>query len=557
MAFKNSPRSAATDSLTPEVQAAALWTFVQGVLPRFTSHTALAVINDLAPQPNEDVKLLAKRLRKSLQKWNVPVKHANALEAAARLQGSSSWHKRKEPSPRLMLSTFGSGGEMYAPGSSCKVASWRELLPLMKRLCESQVRAGAHVLQLHPTANSLLVGMPQSTDDGRVRPVPLFNISRLSVDDDDWLADAPAVLEALRRHIEEVCHVVLDGTAVFRLLSKNARWGEALQLSFTSMVLNCELVVLRQDDPRDPESGYEIARGDEMICWSQLDLADEEEQGVEITLNGDSWRRGEARYVWELHVLKPGTFVPSLHIHRLDAEDVQRLLRRYRTAKHHSSGPLRHHEVNKHIEYLSGPAETCRVDMDRLAQVAQGAGVTLAQLISDLGGEVEAGELQRFGFVMSLAQRYSPSNPNRFIAGPMPHEMSRADDDTLLRALLPRVDTVRFRFASNISQEDRQDVRDAMNELLESLQMRKMSQAGALSLEHSTPQLVYASDGESLRLHLQERGLVMYAAVLPHLFRIKDLEAQLGAIPIPVEDISPFAFGHALFLHVETEQGGL
>ena len=40
-----------------------------------------------------------------------------------------------------------------------------------------------------------------------------------------------------------------------------------------SDVVNSELVLRREDNEDDPHSGYEIARGDELTCWHQLELS--------------------------------------------------------------------------------------------------------------------------------------------------------------------------------------------------------------------------------------------------------------------------------------------
>lgn len=40
-----------------------------------------------------------------------------------------------------------------------------------------------------------------------------------------------------------------------------------------SDVTNFELVLMREGNEGDPRSGYEIARGDELTCWHQLELS--------------------------------------------------------------------------------------------------------------------------------------------------------------------------------------------------------------------------------------------------------------------------------------------
>lgn len=73
-------------------QAEALCTFLRVKVPRVSTSLAEAVIQALAPSPSESVKGLAKRLRPLIATFGVPIKHAAALEAAARIQGQDNWH---------------------------------------------------------------------------------------------------------------------------------------------------------------------------------------------------------------------------------------------------------------------------------------------------------------------------------------------------------------------------------------------------------------------------------------------------------------------------------
>lgn len=87
------PAPGASDYPSPSEQARALHSFLSAKHPRMALSLAQAVIQKLVPSKNEPVKLLAERLKPSLVQSGIRIKHAAALEAAARIQGHSSWHQ--------------------------------------------------------------------------------------------------------------------------------------------------------------------------------------------------------------------------------------------------------------------------------------------------------------------------------------------------------------------------------------------------------------------------------------------------------------------------------
>lgn len=89
-------------------------------------------------------------------------------------------------------------------------------------------------------------------------------------------------------------------------------------------------------------------------------------------------------------------------------------------------------------------------------------------------------------------------------------------------------------------------MREAVEELIDNLRVRKMRQVGMFADEHDLPLLVHAHDGEELRLTLKEHGLVVYAGVLPNFFPLDDLGDKFKGT-----NVAPFAFGHALYLHIQ------
>ena len=320
-------------------------------------------------------------------------------------------------------------------------------------------------------------------------------------------------------------------------------------ISVAADVANTELVLLREDNELKPASGFEIARGDEMTCWAQFEMAiQDHKEGSVIELNGEAWRIGAGRYVWDLSTIRPKEYVPGLTIRRLTEQDAERLLRRYRLARKIFSGRVRHHEVGKRVEYLGAPKDTYRVDLHRVLTVAHKAGYTWESLCAELGTQEEMRPELPTGFIMSIAKLLAPADPNQYFARPNKSEMVRADDDQVLRALLPRVDTVRYRLG-NVPDDAKPVIKEALSEITDSLRLRTLTKAGVfVNAENELPQLVYSQEGEDLRLKLEQLGLVLYAAALPAFYPLDNMPETVNR-----DAIAPFAFGHMLFLHIEAQ----
>ena len=71
MAAATAPSAHASSPEDLQAVALSLWTFVHLKVPRFTSDVALDVVKRLKPQPGDDPKALAKRLRALLSESGV------------------------------------------------------------------------------------------------------------------------------------------------------------------------------------------------------------------------------------------------------------------------------------------------------------------------------------------------------------------------------------------------------------------------------------------------------------------------------------------------------
>ena len=548
--------TAFTDANPPseQFQAISLWTFVHLKTPRFTSEAALDVVRHLRPVVGEDPKHLAKRLRKSLLEHGIALKHVNALDAAARLLGHTDWHaaSRAQPKATLKLTPMADAAEEL-------FADWRQLAPRLCAWCDAWLQEkGGKVFAARFGPGYAMLSVPTPKEDGpagSMDELPLLMLNPVG-DAEHWLQDAPAAFETLRRHLEESGQAVLDGVAVLQLCNRYSQGVLDHLPSIPQAVrptdaCNSELVLLREDDELMPGSGYEIARGDELTCWSQLHLAIKDHKSEEITLDDGAWRIGGGRYVWQLSTIHPKDFVPGLVVTMLSETDSEKLLRRYKLVQRVLSNSFRHHEVTKRLQYLSGPSDSYRVDLHRLLLTLNEVGLTWEGFCQETGMPQAMVPELPVGFVMSIIERLKPKDPNRFFALPSRAELTRADDDSLLRTLLPRIDIVRYRIVRGVSDEVRQTVREAIDEFGTSIRMQALTASGQLTNpDDPLPYLVYAGDGEELRLKLEAEGLVMYAGVMPHLFTTEGLVEKLP-------NMWSYAFGHSLFLDVDFVEGGV
>ncbi len=548
--------------LSPEAQAAALWTYVQGRTSRFTLEAAIDLIAHLKLRQGEAPKALAKRLRKALQAQGIAFKHTHALHAASRLCGYDSWHTNEEAGvPRLRFSTLDTDAVRET-----EFSSWAELAG---ELCAWTNRLLARgqlplsVLTLSFTGDVINLSTPVPSAEGakqqRSQAWPLGTISSI-VNDPHWLDDAVDAFEKLRRLIEEGGKAVLDGYAVLRFCatSRDENWQ---QMAVTvSDAPNSELVLMREDNEDDPRSGYEIARGDELTCWHQLELSLRDERtdampDVQVTIPNEgvgAWYVNGIRYVWALETLKPQAYVPGRVNRGLGIPDCNHLLRRYKLAKRIHGKSFKHKEQSKHVDYLSGPPENYRVDLHFMLHRLKEAGLTWDGYIEKFGVEpLTMQDVLPVGFVFQLLQNLHIENPNKIFARPNFSEMARVDDDTLMRALMPRVETVRFVMPLDVDEHTATTLRGAVDDFNSGLRLQKLVAAGGLEMETELPHLVYASEAEQLCGTVDELGFVMYVAVVPHLHSIKGLVPDMPELP----DMWPWALGNALFLRFE-RQGG-
>ena len=109
--------------------------------------------------------------------------------------------------------------------------------------------------------------------------------------------------------------------------------------------------------------------------------------------------------------------------------------------------------MTKRLQYLSGPSDIYRVDLHKLLLALNDAGLTWEGFCQEVEMQQAMVPELPVGFAMTIIERLKPKDPNLFFALPSRAELARADDDSLLRTLLPRIDIVRYRIVRGVSDE--------------------------------------------------------------------------------------------------------
>ncbi|MDT4845768.1 hypothetical protein FQZ97_797640 [compost metagenome] len=350
---------------------------------------------------------------------------------------------------------------------------------------------------------------------------------------------------------------MLDGYATLSLCANSHdRLGD-LSAVTASDVVNSELVLLHEPDEDDPHSGYEIARGDELTCWHQLALSMRNDTTdvmpeLEIIVPKEGvgcWLVNERRYVWMLETLKPEEYVPGRVEHFIGPGDCERLFRRYLLAKRIHGTSFKYHEQTKRLEYLGSPPEDYRINLHFVLHTLNAAGLTWETYCEMFGAEpLPARDRLPVGFVLQFLQNMKVEDPNKVFATPTLSEMARIDEGSLLRTLMPRVESVRFSRPRDLEKANADKLRDAVDNFASGLRMQKFVGAGGLSMQSELPYLVYASDAAELCGSVDELGLVMYAAVMPHLLSTKGLISETPGV-----EAWPWALGNAVLLRFERQ----
>lgn len=520
-----------------QLQAANLWTFVHLKTPLFPHSAALNVVQKLATEPEDDLKKLAKRLRKELETHGVKMAHTTALTAAAKLRGFKGWNDASAQTKTAgrLIAVKPIVGDM----TSTPCADWNEAKKLLCNAADTwHESTGANLFGIKLGKNYLVLSVPVAvaTDEGPgIREDSLLMLCPSSNDDVNWLTGAEYAIEALRRRLEETGKATLDGVAVTAFCESMAD------------ALNSELVVMQSEDELDP--GFEIARGDEVECWAQMERL-EGTAGLDARLEPETgaWRLGKRRFTFDVATIRPHEYIPGLRTKVLNQDESAKLFRRYRLMRQRAAGSLPVRSSVKQFELLSAPASAYRVNLHRLLLEMNKQGLTWEGYCEEVGAAEELQPILQLGFMLPLLERLNLEDPNVVFARPVRSELIGVSDLKYFRTLLPRVHHVRFLTGKGLTEQQKAAVRDAIEELSGAILTRQMTTSpGELSDDQQIAHLAFAYDADELVASLEANDLDGFVGVMPYLKRT-DL---LNAVPNSV----PFAFGLSLYLDIDVAGG--
>jgi hypothetical protein len=527
---------------SPEVSASALFEYLHNRFPSVTLELIASALRELEVRDGEGIKAFAKRLRSVLNRRGVPIKHTAALEAAARVLNGTSWHEHRQEDLFCTLTVL-----ISQPFAESQVPTWAEAGRLMADACKAYLLAhpDIHALQVQCRSQSLFIlGSRLQKDYSDWMPIVVARpLEGSTPSGADWLKGASLALEWVRRHVEESGLAVLDGFAAVHYCERPHPWIPGLSESVTDDAPNTELVVVRNDNSLVP-GGYEVARGDELTCWLQLEQAsDEKVAKTAFSVDEDgAWRSGNARFEWKVVTLRRGEFYPGLALQPLTLAQSEKLLHRFKLSKRVVRGrPLKRRSEIKPIGPFGEAPESYRVNRSRVMRALCDAGLTWEAYCAQAGEPSWPLDSELpVGFVLSLLMHLKPQDPNFLFARPRRDQLVPLYHDEIVRAMLPRVNHVRYRTSPDVPAELKEDIVDAIENLSASTLMRR----GVFTTEDPLPDLVYSSDAEELNTALEKMGLVAYVGVMPH----------LATIPKEVElppDSVPWATGYSLFVDID------
>lgn len=513
--------ASAADAANPiddESRAAALWTFVHLKTPRFASAEALDVVRELAPRPGEDVKSLAKRLRAALTKRGVPLKHTHALEAASKLAGYKGWHVGGSDASKKPLALV-----FHAPWLNRDLDGWDDAVEVISDYVLGVVKAGGlRTFRFEFTQDSVGLHQPLSeAHDAHGRRTPFLRIV-WSEKDQGQLRSAVAAIERVRRRFEETEYdSIVDGLAAiqFCMQTPNAE-GRAED------PLNSELVVLDTDP--GAYSAAELARGNELQCWRELSVLQEENKGApdaQFTLEGMDWVSPDTRkrYHWQLSTLRStGGAVPKVVVRDLTPDESARLLRRRNMAVR-SRRYLVPEDTVRHLQVFDSDRRDVDIDW-----VAVSAHVLSERVPKEVAANaLKVGSASGRGPVSlrefeQLMNSVDADNPQAFIRMPERKHLALLEDDELLRVLVSRIESVEPLLPRGLDEERAKKASQLVDVFSTSLRMDARDDDAPINhvMPRGGPYLMHAGAGRDLLEGLADLGLVAYGGLTTYARRL-------------------------------------
>lgn len=499
-------------------RAAALWTFVHLKTPRFASADALDVVRELSPRPGEDVKALAKRLRAALARRGVFLKHTHALEAGSKLAGYKGWHVGGSEAAKKPLALV-----FHAPWLNRDLDGWDDAVEVISDYVLGVVKAGGlRTFRFEFTEDSVGLHQPLSeAHDAHGRRTPFLRIV-WSEEDQGQLRSAVAAIERVRRRFEETGYdSIVDGLAAIQFCMQTLHADGRAEDP-----LNSELVVL--DTNPGAYSAAEVARGNELQCWRELSVLQEENKGApdaQFTLEEMDWVSPDTgkRYHWQLSTLRStGGAVPKVVVRDLTPDESARLLRRRNMAVR-SRRYLVPEDSVRHLQVFDSDRRDVDIDW-----VAVSAHVLSERVPKEVAANaLKVGSASGLGPVSlrefeQLMNSVDADNPQAFIRMPERKHLALLEDDELLRVLVSRIESVEPLLPRGLDEERAKKASQLVDVFSTSLRMDARDDDAPINhvMPRGGPYLMHAGAGHDLLEGLADLGLVAYGGLTTYARRL-------------------------------------
>lgn len=514
--------------LSPEAQAATLWSFVHAKAPRFASAEALELVNGLGDIAHLEPSALARRLQEALSARRVVLKYTNALKVAAQILGHASYHALSvaRAAPALL--------QLVSPAKwlNRPVRDWKEGIQHFCDFVEGDREGGSlhDIYQMGFTPTAVTIDTPRTTiHDEHGRAIPALQLQWSP--QQSQLSAAVAGVETLRRRYEETGRAVVDGLAAAQFCLHGPH-PEA----HPDDPVNSELVVMEVTP--GPSFGDEVARGDEVRCWSELEFVHPRDKLPSYALDGPTWVVDTRRYEWRLSTVRMEGLVPSI-VHRpLTSAESAKLFRRHRNAV---SNRRRLHPEDrvKALPSIAAATEQIELDAEQLRRFTA----------NDFARALTKQKRVSAEMLINLAQVLELSDPSVLVRKPKRSELTLLRDDEMLRAFVSRVHDVVYEVPRRLSEEVVLQVDQAVDLMLSGLKMDVVLADGEVrdAFPRQPPYMVYANQGKDMLARLKQLGLVAYAGVFT---TVTPFRAR-GVAERSIRSNSSFKIERLLFLDVD------
>ncbi len=525
---------------SPKEQVAALASFVQAKFPRFPAEAATDILSEVSPVAGE-LKPLARRLQQALAARGISIKYDSALSAAARVQGYASWHEARSHSAQQGLVVTWWQREAK-PRQVFR--DWAQVGTAMANFCDEWLAThGGRAFQVHVAPDRISLTIPtQEVAQDEFGRHPLAGV-RSQGWSGDWLAGATGALEHLRRRLEETGKAVLDGFAVAQLCQANG--PQNFPGGTAANAANSELVLRLAS----PDGGLlEIARGDEMACWSELDFITQTQDDAICDEDG-AWLLDAKRFAWYLQTTNSLQSSFVLATVPLKPEQSRRLLRRYLNARRLFRGDLLAYEPVKQLAYLADVPATIGVNLPELLARMQAQGLSWVGYGEECGQVVEMISALPMEFLFGLFKRLGIRDASRLMLEPDRGNLTFVENDEMLAHLMPRIDCVRHRISARVSPTQAAQLK-ALVDAFEtaSHDMQVSAEEAMFAKTKRAPYASFSARTSRLRAGITAMGLALYAGVMWNLEPNDSTSETLG---LPGATIWPYGVSLALFLDID------